>query len=83
LRRKRFLEANLPHPEEVLLVGLESGRVMKIGGTVRREAGAWSETIHALLAQLNATGLACPRPLGLGEQGRETLSFSKRLRGRN
>jgi Phosphotransferase enzyme family len=65
----------LTHPEEVLLGGLETGRVVKVGDTVRREAGPWTPTIHALLAHLNTQGFPCPRPLGLDDQGREQLSF--------
>jgi hypothetical protein len=75
LRRKRFLEANLTHPEEVLLGGLETGRVVKVGETVRRESGPWTPTIQALLAHLNARAFPCPRPLGLDDHGREVLSF--------
>jgi Ser/Thr protein kinase RdoA (MazF antagonist) len=74
-RRKHFLEASLSHPEEVLLGGLETGRVVKVGETVRREAGPWTATIQALLAHLNAKGFPCPRPFGLDGQGREMLSF--------
>jgi hypothetical protein len=74
-RRKRFLESILTHPEEVLLGGLETGRVVKLGDTVRREAGAWTPTIYALLTHLDAAGFPCPRPLGLDDQGRETLTF--------
>jgi hypothetical protein len=75
LRRKRFLEANLTHPEEVLLGGLESGRVVKVGDTVRRAAGPWTPTIQALLAHLQVKGFPAPAPLGLDDQSREVVSF--------
>ena len=65
----------MTHPEEVLLGGLETGRVVKVGETVRRESGSWTPTIHALLAHLNTRGFPSPRPLGLDDQGREKLSF--------
>jgi hypothetical protein len=75
LRRKRFLEANLTHPEEVLLGGLESGRVVKAGDTVRRAAGPWTPSIQALLGHLQAKGFPAPAPLGLDDRGREVVSF--------
>ncbi len=46
--------------EEPLYGGLEDGRVVRVGDTVRRPAGAWTPTIHALLAHL---------------KGREMLTF--------
>jgi hypothetical protein len=74
-RRKRFLEAFLTASEEVLLGGLEAGRVVKVGETVRRAAGPWTATIQALLAHLQTKGFPAPRPLGLDSQGREAVSF--------
>ena len=74
-RRKHFLEASLSHLEEVLLGGLETGRVLKVGQTVRRAAGPWTPTIQALLAHLHIKGFPAPQPLGLDEQGREVVSF--------
>jgi hypothetical protein len=68
----------LPHPEaeaELLLGGLETGRVVKIGETVRRAAGPWTPTIQALLGHLQSKGFPAPRPLGLDDQGREVVSF--------
>jgi hypothetical protein len=56
--------------------GLEDRRLVRIGGTVRRPAGAWSPTVHDLLRSLRATGLAfVPEPFGFDEKGREVLSF--------
>jgi Phosphotransferase enzyme family len=74
-RRKHFLEASLSHLEEVLLGGLETGRVLKVGQTVRRAAGPWTPTIQALLAHLHIKGFPAPQPMGLDEQGREVVSF--------
>jgi hypothetical protein len=77
-RRKRFLEYRLTRPEleaEVLPGGLEPGRVVKVGETVRRESGPWTPTIQALLGHLQAKGFPSPRPLGLDHEGREVASF--------
>jgi hypothetical protein len=78
LRRKHFLEPKLTRPEaepEVLLGGLETGRVVKLGETVRRAAGPWTPTLQALLGHLQFKGFPAPRPLGVDEQGREVVSF--------
>jgi len=65
-----------PEPEEIpLLGGLECGRVVKVGDSVRRGAGPWTPTVQALLAHLQAKGFPAPAPLGLDEQGREIVSF--------
>jgi aminoglycoside phosphotransferase (APT) family kinase protein len=43
---------------------------------VRRAAGPWTETIHALLRHVRARGVTeVPEPLGRDEQGREMLGF--------
>jgi hypothetical protein len=72
---KPFLEPRLAASEEVLLGGLEAGRVVKVGQTVRRAAGPWTPTIQALLAHLQTKGFPAPHPLGLDAQGRESVSF--------
>lgn len=61
--------------EEVLLGGFVAGRVVKVGETVRRAAGAWTPTIQALLAHLERKGFPAPRPLGLDAAGREVVSW--------
>jgi hypothetical protein len=61
--------------ETPLYGGLEDGRVFRIGDTVRRPAGAWTPTIHALLSHLELQDFPSPRPLGLDDKGRESLSF--------
>ncbi len=61
--------------EQPLSGGLISGRVVRIGDTVRREAGPWSATQHALLRHLADTGFPAPRPLGFDAKGREILSW--------
>jgi len=55
--------------------GLVEGRVVRLGETVRREAGAWTPTHQALLAHLQNKGFPAPVPLGLDDQGRETVSW--------
>jgi aminoglycoside phosphotransferase (APT) family kinase protein len=43
---------------------------------VRRPAGPWTETIHALLRHVRARGfVAAPEPLGRDAEGREILAF--------
>ncbi|MFI4972902.1 MAG: phosphotransferase [Caulobacterales bacterium] len=61
--------------EEPLRGGLADGRVFRVGDTVRRPAGEWTPTVHALLEHLQFKGFPAPRPLGLDEQGREKLSY--------
>ena len=49
---------------------------VKVGDTVRRQAGPWTPTIHALLQFLGERGFAyAPTPLGMDESGREILTF--------
>jgi Phosphotransferase enzyme family len=56
--------------------GNASGGVVRIGDTVRRPAGPWTPTVHALLGHLHEAGFpGAPRPLGLDEHGREVLTF--------
>jgi hypothetical protein len=58
-------------------VGLGGGlsSVERRGETVRRRAGDWTPTVHALLRHLHDVGFeAAPRPLGL-ERGVEILTF--------
>jgi len=62
--------------EEVLTGGNVSGQVVRIGDTVRRQAGDWTPAVHALLDHLHAVGFrGAPRALGLDEQGREVLEY--------
>jgi len=61
--------------EEPLFGGLIGGRVFKVGETVRRPAGEWTPTIHALLNHLQSKGFPAPKPLGLDSKGREVLSY--------
>jgi hypothetical protein len=50
--------------------------VVRAGDTVRRSAGPWTPTVHALLAWVRAQGVTClPVPLGLDAEGREILGW--------
>jgi len=61
---------------EIPLVGGSVTPVVRIGATVRRQSGVWTEAVQALLRHLEAVGFtAAPRALGLDGQGREQVSF--------
>jgi Phosphotransferase enzyme family len=61
--------------EERLEGGYVDGAV-RVGDTVRRQAGPWTPAVHALLAYLADQGFTdAPRPLGFDDQGREILTF--------
>jgi hypothetical protein len=62
--------------DETPLAGSRLNRVVRIGDTVRRPAGAWTPTVHALLNHLVERGFTLgPRPLGYDGDGREILSY--------
>lgn len=62
--------------DEHKLAGGNTGGAVQVGGTVRRAAGAWTESVHDLLRHLEVAGFAgAPRALGIDEHGREVLSF--------
>ena len=62
--------------DEELLTGGNMTRVVRVGNTVRRTAGPWTPTIHALLRHVRAAGFTeAPEPLGLDEQGREIIAL--------
>ena len=64
---------------ELPLDGGNVNTVVRVGDTVRRSAGPWTPTVHALLRHVRAAGVTClPEPAGIDEQGREVLSW---LRG--
>jgi len=61
---------------EVALAGGNMTPVVRVGDTVRRRAGPWTPTIHALLRHVRAAGFTlAPDPLGLDGSGREILSL--------
>lgn len=50
--------------------------MVRVGDTVRRPAGPWTDAVNALLFHLHSVGFAgCPRPLGRDELGRQVLEF--------
>jgi Phosphotransferase enzyme family len=62
--------------DEIVLSGGNMTPVVRVGDTVRRAAGPWTPTIHALLRHICAAGFeAVPEPLGIDDQGREILSL--------
>jgi Phosphotransferase enzyme family len=65
------------NPErEERLPGGNVGGAVRVGDTVRRPAGPWTPTVHALLVHLRAHGFAAaPVPLGIDDRGREIVSY--------
>lgn len=58
------------------MTGGNTNRVVRVGDTVRRPAGPWTPTVHALLTHVRRAGVhEVPEPLGLDDQGRESLTF--------
>jgi hypothetical protein len=61
---------------EVPLTGGTLNPVVRVADTVRRPAGDWTPTIHALLRHIRSRGFdLAPEPLGLDELGREILTY--------
>jgi hypothetical protein len=61
---------------EQRLAGGNTGGAVRVGDTVRRTAGAWTPSVHAVLRYLESAGFGrAPRALGFDDQGREVLSF--------
>ena len=50
-------------------------RVVRVGQTVRRPAGPWTPAVHALLDHLEARGFPAPKARGIGDDGREILTY--------
>jgi hypothetical protein len=62
--------------EEQRLAGGNTGGAVRVGDTVRRVAGRWTPSVHALLRHLEAAGFdGAPQALGFDERGREMLSY--------
>lgn len=61
---------------EIPLTGGTLNPVVRVGETVRRPAGPWTPTIHALLRHVRDRGFDLgPEPLGLDDEGREIVSY--------
>lgn len=64
-----------PAGDEALTGGVVNDSVVRRGGTVRRAAGPWTPTVHAVLRHLEAVGFdAAPRVVGI-DDGVEVLTF--------
>lgn len=62
--------------DEQILTGGNVTPVVRIGDTVRREAGSWTPAVHALLDRCAEAGIdGVPRARGLDDHGREILTF--------
>lgn len=62
--------------DERVLAGGNLTRVVRVGDTVRREAGPWTPLVHDLLRHVRAAGFElAPEPLGSDQRGREVLSY--------
>lgn len=70
--KKGWLE--LADELEVYLPGNVGGAV-RVGDTVRRATGPWTEAVHALLDYLSTRVTGVPQVLGYDEHGREVLSY--------
>lgn len=63
-------------PDEEVLHGGHTSIVVRVGDTVRRQAGHWTPAVHALLAHLASVGFVdAPTVLGFDDQGREVLRY--------
>ena len=61
---------------EKRLLGGNAGGAVLVDGAVRRGAGVWTPSVHALLEHLHERGFGrAPRPLGFDEHGREVLTY--------
>ncbi|NJC68179.1 aminoglycoside phosphotransferase family protein [Planosporangium thailandense] len=61
---------------EIPLLGGNTSTVVRVGATVRRNAGPWTPSVHALLRHLEYVGFTgAPHALGIDERGREVLSY--------
>lgn len=68
---------DLPVDEpEIPLAGNVTVGVVRVGDTVRRPAGPWTDSVDAFLAHLHRVGFTgAPRPLGRDAQGRQVLEY--------
>jgi Ser/Thr protein kinase RdoA (MazF antagonist) len=65
-----------PDQHEEVLAGGNMTVVVRVGDTVRRPAGRWTPTIHALMRHLRVSGFEnVPEPLGIDDRGREIISL--------
>ena len=61
---------------EQRMPGGRNNGAVRVGHTVRRQAGTHTAAVHALLRHLEAVGFTgAPRALGIDDQGREALTY--------
>jgi Ser/Thr protein kinase RdoA (MazF antagonist) len=66
----------MPEAEIPLAGGDVTAGVVRVGDTVRRPRGPWSDSVAAYLRHLEAVGFdGAPRFLGVDERGRDVLEF--------
>src|SRR5260370_11602968 len=59
-----FSNVRLPEPKETLTGGNMAGEVLRVGDTVRRRAGPWTQAVHQLLRHLEQVDFqGAPRAL--------------------
>lgn len=61
--------------ERELTGGNASGRVVRVGSTVRKPWTRGSASVQAYVAELRARGVDAPEPLGRDERGRQILEY--------
>jgi hypothetical protein len=62
--------------EEQELVGNVTSGVVRVGATVRRPVGPWTDTVDSLLLHLRDVGFTgAPRPLGRDDKGRQVVEY--------
>jgi tRNA A-37 threonylcarbamoyl transferase component Bud32 len=61
--------------EEELTGGNASGRVVRVGATVRKPWVDNTSAVQGYLAALNSRGVDTPRPLGRSEDGRQVVEY--------
>jgi Ser/Thr protein kinase RdoA (MazF antagonist) len=67
---------HFPSDGETPLVGNVTDGVVRVGDTVRRPVGPWTESVDALLRHLRDIGFTgAPLPLGRDSRGRQVLEY--------
>jgi hypothetical protein len=62
--------------DEERLAGGNISTVVRVGDTVRRPSGPWTEIVHSLLRHIRNRGFdLAPEPLGIDDHGREILRY--------
>lgn len=69
-------EGTGPPQGEEQLTGGNTSVVVRVGDTVRREAGPWTPAVHSLLQHFERVGFdGAPRVIGSDDRGREVLGY--------